>query len=115
METKRSARLIMTNEARVLREMRMECSLSMRKAAGLLGLSDSYIAHLETGRLDVPKGEKLERLLSIYGGIKPKSFYERARNFRLKHGPREELVELVQRMDDQKITTLLTVAKGLAS
>jgi hypothetical protein len=34
----------------------------MGKARELLGLFNSYIAHLEAGRLDVPKGDKLERI-----------------------------------------------------
>lgn len=115
MNKKRSARIIITNEARVLKELRIEAGLSMRKAASLIGLSDSYIAHIETGRLDVPEGDKLERLLNIYGGLKPKSFYERARNFREKITPRDELFELLSRADNQQIQMLLTMVKGLIS
>ncbi len=49
----------MTREAMVLKQMRVGCGLSMKKAGELMGKSDSYIAHLETGRMDIPKGEKL--------------------------------------------------------
>ncbi len=53
----------------------------MKKAGTLMGKSDSYIAHLETGRMDLPSGEKLDRLLMAYGGIKQESFFEKVRNF----------------------------------
>ena len=71
----------MTREAMVLKQMRVGCGLSMKKAGELMGKSDSYIAHLETGRMDIPKGEKLDRILAAYGGIKQKSFYERVRSY----------------------------------
>ena len=110
---KRSARCIMTDEARVLREMRLQYGYTMRKAGELLGLSDSYIAHLETGRVDLPKGEKLERILAIYGGIKVKSFNEKVRNFRQVFTPRDELNELLNRVNETQVQMILTVAKGL--
>ncbi len=52
----------MTPAARLLKRLRVERKLSMRKAGELLGLSDSTIAHIETGRIDVPRGEKLNRM-----------------------------------------------------
>jgi transcriptional regulator with XRE-family HTH domain len=113
MERKRSGRIILTNEARVLRELRLGTGLSMRKAGELFGLSDSYIAHLETGRMDVPTGERLQRLLDVYGGMKAKSFYERVRNYSHKQTPREELSELVRRANDEQTKTLLSIAKGI--
>ncbi len=113
MSKKRSARCILTIEARVLKEMRVSCGYTMRHAGELLGLSDSYIAHLETGRMDVPKGEKLERILNIYGGIKIKSFYEKVRNFQDKLTPREELIDEIKRLSDQELLFLLRVVRGI--
>ena len=66
MGNKRSNRIIMTDEARVLKELRISRGLSMRKAGELMGVSDSYISHIENGRLDVPKGKRLEKILLIY-------------------------------------------------
>ena len=113
MGNRRSNRIIMTNEARVLKELRLASGLSMRKAGSLIGKSDSYIAHIETGRIDVPTRDKLEKLLEIYGGMKPKSFYERVRKFKARITPRDELVELLHRGSDHQLMTLLTVAKGI--
>jgi len=110
---KRSARIIMTNEARVLKDLRLYHGYSMRKAGELMGLSDSYIAHLETGRMDVPKGEKLDRILAVYGGIKAKSFYERVRNYQEKITPRDELLEIIERLPDEKVPIVLNIARSL--
>lgn len=112
-QKKRSARIIMTNEARVLKDLRLYHGYSMRKAGELMGLSDSYIAHLETGRMDVPKGEKLDRILAVYGGIKAKSFYERVRNYQEKITPRDELLEIIERLPDDKVPIVLNIAKSL--
>lgn len=105
----------MTNEARVLRELRIQSGLSMRQAGDLLNRSDSYIAHLETGRMDIPNGEKLDRLLAIYGGIKQKSFFERVRKYAHHLTPKEELFELADRLPKEQIHALLAIAKSLLS
>ena len=103
----------MTNEARVLKELRLQHGLSMRKAGALLELSDSYIAHIETGRMNVPTGPRLEKLLLIYGGIKEKSFFERVRSFKEKFTVKDQALELVRTLPDQKLITLIAIAKSL--
>lgn len=113
MKRSRSAKVAITNEARVLRQMREAHGLSMRKAGELIGLSDSYISQIENGRMDIPTGHKLQRLLDAYGGIKIKSFQERVRSFRQAVSPRDELADLVGRLSDAQILTILAVVKGL--
>ena len=110
---KRSARCIMTNEARVLKQMREEANLSMKKAGALVGKSDSYIAHIETGRMDLPEGEKLQQLLDIYSGIKIKSFYEKVRDYKNNITPREELIEMLERTSDEKILLIFNIVKTI--
>ncbi|MBI2712599.1 MAG: helix-turn-helix domain-containing protein [Bdellovibrio sp.] len=111
---RRSAKIILSNEARVLKCLRLEHRLSMRKAAELAGVSDSTVAHIETGRLNPPKGARLERLLRVYGGIKTKSFYERVRIFQsTPPTPHEELTELFNRANAEQIRIMLAVARGL--
>lgn len=109
----RSARIIMTNEARALRELRIARGLSMRRAGQLIGVTDSYISHIENGRVDFPKGERLEKILAAYGGIKAKSFFERARSWREKITPRDELLELVGRISEEKVRFLLELTRNL--
>lgn len=110
---RRSDRIILTNEARVLRDLRIASKLSMRKAGELVGRSDSYIAHIETGRMNPPTDEKLDRLLNIYGGLKQKSFYERVRNWKYKITIHDEFIEIVKKLDDEKLKILMNLAKTL--
>ena len=111
--TKRSSRVIMTNEGRALRELRIMHGLSMRKAGELIGVSDSYISHIENGRADAPSGVYLEKFLTVYGGIKAKSFYERARNIRDHLSPMDELVELLKHQSEEKIKIILQLVKTI--
>ena len=114
-QRKRSARIIMTTEARVLKQMRNKKGLSMRQAGELLGKSHTYIAHIENGRTDVPSGYRLEALLEIYGGIKAKSFHERVKNFQEIPTPKSELIELVNKIGEEKINIILGFVKSLVS
>jgi transcriptional regulator with XRE-family HTH domain len=97
----------MTNEARVLKELREAAGLSMRKAGKLIGKSDSYISHLENGRMNIPSDDKLEQILQAYGGgIKPKSFRERARKLEFRICARQRLTEWIERASDKDISLL---------
>ncbi len=62
----RKHKVIMSNQARVLKEMRVAKGLSMREVGELYGKSDSYISQIENGRMKVPTGGNLQRLLDIY-------------------------------------------------
>jgi len=97
----------------VLKCLRLEQGLSMRKAAELAGVSTSTIVHIETGRMDAPRGIRLERLLLVYGGIKVKSFYERVRTFQVDLTPRDELEELLGRANEAQVRTLLAIVRGV--
>lgn len=113
MKKRRSQKIILTPEGRVLRALRLESGYSMREAGRRAGVSDSLIAHIETGRIDPPTGDRLERLLKVYGGIKTKSFYERVRGYEEKTSPRDELIELVKRAGQEQVAMLLSAARGL--
>jgi len=109
----RSGRIIMTNEARILREMRIQAGLSMRKAGVLVGCTDSYISHIENGRSNVPKGDRLDKFLLAYGGVKQKSFYERVRRYMETRDPKSELIELIQNLPPEKIILLSKLASSI--
>jgi transcriptional regulator with XRE-family HTH domain len=108
---KRSSRVIMTDEARVLRQMRFENNLSMRQAGALMGWSDTFISHIEHGRVDVPNGTRLEKMLQAYGDISRKSFIERVRRFRLERQPSDELIELIPKLSKEQILATLSLVK----
>jgi transcriptional regulator with XRE-family HTH domain len=108
---KRSSRVIMTDEARVLRQMRMERNLSMRKAGTLMGWSDTFISHIEHGRVDVPEGPRLEKMLVAYENISRKSFIERVRRFRLERQPSDELTELITKLSKEQVQATLILLR----
>lgn len=112
-QSKRTSRIIHTDAARVLRDLRIQSGLSMRKAGDALQFSDSYISHIENGRVDVPTGENLDKFLILYGGLKQKSFYERVRRYSETIDPRKELINFVNDLAEEKINLALKILKNL--
>ncbi len=112
---KRTARVVMTDEARVLKIMREEKQLSMRGLGASLGKSDSYISQIENGRMDSPSGEALEKYLAALSGITVKSFYERVRRFRQERAltHRDELLEIAKRANENQVKQILLLARTL--
>lgn len=113
--SKRTGRVIMTDEARVLRELRQERGHSMRSLGTAMGKSDSYISQVENGRMDVPTDEALEHYLAALGGINSKSFYERVRRYRTDRSrtDRDELLEVAKRASEIQVRQILLLAKTI--
>lgn len=87
MKVERSQKLLITTEARVLKQTREAKGMIMQQAATAIGKSKPYIAHTEGGRMDVPEEQVT---------------------------PRAELVELAGRLPEEKVHVLLGLAKALA-
>lgn len=109
----RSSRVVITNEAKILRELRLQSGLSMRKAGELLGCSDSYISHIENGRSDIPTGARLDKFLSVYGNIKQKSFYERVRRYKEQDDPRQKLIDMIHKIPLEKLNLIMDLITTL--
>lgn len=97
----------------MLKALRIENKLSMAKAAALMDISTSTVAHTETGRINAPQGKRLERFLQVYGGIKSASFHERVRKLQGAPTAREELDELLNRANAEQTRTVLAIVRGL--
>ena len=100
--SKRTAMVIPTKEGRLLKKLRTDKELSMHKLAVQVGVTDSYIAQMETGRANPPKGEVLHRILMALG-TNEKAFKERVRNFKEDRTDAQVIVELLKRMKDDDI------------
>lgn len=113
--SKRTDRVIMTDEARVLRELRQERGHSMRSLGASMGKSDSYISQIENGRMDAPTDEALERYLVAIGGINSKSFYERVRRYSMGRSrtDRDELLEIAKRATEVQTRQILLLARTI--
>lgn len=73
--------MVITPEGRVLRHLRMKHDLSQRAVAEQLGYSNGFIAQIENGRINPPRGDKLLRFLKLYGDITAKYFQEMCKNW----------------------------------
>lgn len=110
----RSKKVIMTNEARVLKRLREEKGLSLREVGKLVNKNHTTIAHIEGGRMDPPTGERLMELLGAYGISDFKCFYDRVRNFNKRSTPIDGLRNLVDRLSPDRIEIALQILKQVA-
>lgn len=110
----RSQKIILTTEGKVLRELRLKHSLSMRAAGERLGFSDSYISQIENGRADPPKGESLIKFLELYGNITPKYFGELCRNWTTKKTDVDHVQDLLPKLKPDQLKLLRAMAEQMA-
>jgi transcriptional regulator with XRE-family HTH domain len=82
----------------------------MMQAGFLINKSDSYISHLENGRMDIPTISKLAHLLNIYG-VSIQEFQNKVKNHIQTPSYKEQLVNLLNKLDEAKIQTLTSLAK----
>ena len=108
---RRTEEIKLTKEARVLKELRLLRGLSLRESAKYLGKSEAYLRHIEKGRLDMPSGEGLQRILDVYGASK------RLFNSKCKQSTdesvEEQLIMLVKSLSLEKQKVLLSVGRNL--
>ena len=108
---RRTSEIKISNEARLLRKIRLDRGISIREASRRLCKSESYLRHVENGRLDVPKKEELKKILSIY----QVSF----RQFKLRNksevelDPYIELKKVIQEIPISKQPLALSILKNL--
>ena len=110
----RSKKIIMTDEARVLKRLREERRLSLRDVGQRLGKSHATIAHIEGGRMNAPEWDRLMELLTVYGISDYKVFYDRVRHFSERRTPQDELRDLVMQLAPDRITIALEILKQVA-
>lgn len=114
MKYKRSQHKRITKAARVLRFMRMSKGISMRAAGRLVGLSDSWINHIEQGRMDFDD-RHAARLIEAYG------FTHREYEMLLAGGEvpytsiKDECTALIEQIDESKLKTVLAVLRGFVA
>lgn len=114
MENKgRTAKFILSPEAKVLKRLRMRQGLSMRAAGEKLDYSDSYISQIENGRENFPTGARLMKFLKLYGDITEKYFKQLCKEWRDETDEVDDLIALIKKLPKTKIKTLLTLAQQM--
>jgi transcriptional regulator with XRE-family HTH domain len=103
--SKRTDRVLVSPEGRVLKRLREKHGLSMKQAGKAIGYSDSYISQIENGRADSPKGEKLKPFLDLYGQISSKYFYDLCRSWTKESTDEDFILENVGKLsrENQKL------------
>ncbi len=109
---RRSNKKVITKEAQVLRFMRKSKSLSMRKAAFLIGKSDTLISHCEHGRFDL-QSNMIEKLVTVYGySMEDFNLFMNSDND-LFVDYKEDLINFIHKMDDAQIMKAFNLLKAM--
>ncbi|MBX2995391.1 MAG: helix-turn-helix domain-containing protein [Bdellovibrionaceae bacterium] len=103
----RSYDVKLTKEARTLKHLRRELGLSMREVAEKMGCSDSLISQIEQGRMDLPRGSFLDRIIKLYGVSNRKRFSEKCIRYGEKFTPQELIVEALPKLNEQELSFIL--------
>lgn len=98
---RKSSEVITTRESQLLREIRLKIGISIREVARRLEKSESYLRHIETGRMNVPSDNELERILTVYK-VSLHQFKIRLKTFEPKV-KLEECVELLKKLDESEL------------
>lgn len=75
-----------------LRQLRKEARLTQEELAQTLGVSNTYIHQLETGKIDAPTEERARQLAEILG-VSPGELWDLARKERLLRFARREGID----------------------
>lgn len=103
----RSYDVKLTKEARTLKHLRRELGLSMRQVADKMGCSDSLLSQIENGRMSLPRGDFLDKLIKLYGISNRKRFSEKCIRYGEKLSPRELIVEALPKLNEQELSFIL--------
>lgn len=104
MKLKRSQEKRITREAQVLRYLRLSKSISTNKAAALVTISSSAIAHIEQGRMGVSIARS-RTLVEAYGYTWAE-FMEFVDGKTLPINYLDECVRLLAEIDKEKLQTI---------
>lgn len=110
--SKRSNQKRINTQTRVLKFLRQQAKLSIRKAARASGVGEGVINHLETGRIQI-HSRHLEKLLPAYKV--PMQTYEMfaSGTVALPQDIRSECLEIVRGMSMDQLRTALPVLNSL--
>jgi transcriptional regulator with XRE-family HTH domain len=101
----------MTKEAMVLKYLRESKSLSMRKAAKLIGVSEATINHSENGRRDLTPDFILS-VVTCYGyGYQDFLEYLEGKKQTPEH-LLSECMEIIKRLDKSKLRSVKTILES---
>ena len=108
---RRSDTKMVTRDATVLKIMRESRKLSMRRAAVLVGVSDTFINHMENGRLDL-NPEIIHKVILAYGYSYEEFVKHQDPNSELPEALRYECLEIIKRLSFEKLRTVKAILQS---
>lgn len=107
-KTRRSDTKLVTKEGTLLKYLRESRSLSMRKAASVIGVSEATINHSENGRKDLTD-ELITRFLKAYGYSKKEFKRMLEGELEVPEHLRSECIEIINRLEVNKLKTIKSI------
>jgi transcriptional regulator with XRE-family HTH domain len=80
----------------------------MRQVADKMGCSDSLLSQIENGRMGLPRGDFLDKLIKLYGVKNRKRFSEKCIRYGEKFTPQELIVEALPKLNEQELSFILS-------
>lgn len=112
MKLKRSQQKRISNEAKILRHMRLSKRISLKGAGRLVGISSSAIAHIEQGRMDLSR-KRIESLVKAYG-YTIDEYLEFFDGREIPVHLRDECITLLRNCDESKLKLLHPLISNVA-
>ena len=97
----------LTNEAMLLRQVREQCGFSIREVGRRLEKSETYVRHIEKGRMNIPSDEDLQLILDLYG-MSLRQFKAKAINFKSDDLNRDYLLCFISKANDKDLGKIRT-------
>tara|TARA_Y100000768_G_scaffold387507_1_gene379074 strand:- start:7314 stop:7679 length:366 start_codon:yes stop_codon:yes gene_type:complete len=120
--SKRNLKIIETEESKLLKEMRKEAGLSVRKLAELMGISHTRVYQMESGREDISYEylNKFNQVLQLdskdeYNCTETRVFepMRESKNNNTKNDLVGDCIAILASMDQEKLLTVKTIIERL--
>jgi transcriptional regulator with XRE-family HTH domain len=109
---RRSSEIKLSREASLLREIRELNGVSIREAAKNIGCSESLLRHIEKGRANVPKDDRLQSILMCYG-LTVRQFKTKLKGYKVNQEPIDELSQIIKGVDTKTQKNMVRVCKAI--
>ncbi len=100
-----------TDEVRVLKFMRIQAGLSLRKAGKHFEMTDGAISHIENGKMKLPV-DRIEQMVSTYG-FSMGDFLKLSRSKKLPNNRRQECERLLSTVPNARLEDIFNYLKAL--
>lgn len=102
-----------TEEVRVLKYMRIQAGLSLKKAAKQFNVTDGAISHIENGKMRLPS-DRIEQMVTAYG-FAMSDFFKLSRSKKLPNDRRQECERLLKTTPITRLDDVFNFLKSIST